>query len=156
MAVNSVVPDFLQLIRVKVTDRYNYMRGKMKFLSRNACVCLMTLLISSCATVPDAELRGVEPTDYKNLARAHIKETFPYPESLRDLEIAPPSQGIGLYAANWIVCIKGDWKYTSGDYSGLHAAMLLFKKGKVILAINGPKYAVDQQCANAIYEPFSL
>lgn len=99
------------------------------------CVGLMSatmLILSACAVKPDPEAAGPYPSNYKEILKRHIEESFYDPYSIRSVSISGPQMGHLYFRQGWIVCLEANAKNRLGGYVGLSRDAYLINRGQVV------------------------
>ena len=120
-------------------------------------------LLSACASAPTPENAGAIPTNYRELARQHLRSNLLDPYSARDVQIAPPKigqvyvEGTLTHATGWVVCYRANAKNRMGAYTGVKDAVLLIRENRVVTSNETTDhYDIRTNCADVKYEPISL
>jgi hypothetical protein len=98
---------------------------------KQAFVGMAAVLVQACQTVPEAELFGPYPDNYKEIVKEYALESFYDPYSLKDVSVAEPYEGRYLFDRGWIVCMRVNAKNRMGGYVGVEPVMIMINRGTV-------------------------
>ncbi len=118
------------------------------------------LALAGCQTVAEGTAPSEPaPSNYRQLAAAHVRASFNDPYTISDAEIAPPKLAMGPslnadgFKTPWVVCIRANAKNRMGAYTGRTMTAIAMSGGKVVNSWD-EAHAAGMLCADARYEPF--
>ena len=112
------------------------------------------LIVAGC-TSSNLSSADLVATDYRQLARDHVRDHFPDFSRIRDAQIAPPRSTAGSALVDEgqteyrAVCLRTKAKGSSGVPAGAKDTVLLIRGNQVMDAQDGASF-----CKGAPYEPF--
>ena len=128
------------------------------------------LLVLSACVMQDSAPKLASPTpppsSYREKTAEYVRQSFMYPDSIRDATISSPLQKTAsVYwnpsdlRADWYVCVRARTKGIVGGYSKREITIVLFRSDHVIGAHTKRDHSpqgvsTDHLCANAQYSPF--
>lgn len=103
---------------------------------------------------------GPLPTNYRQIVRDYVRQTFKDPYSIRDAEIAQPITNgpvlvppLGPMTMVWVVCVRANAKNAFGAYTGLQQTAVVIHKHRAVNAWDEQHYSAHV-CSASKYEPF--
>lgn len=104
---------------------------------------------------------GPPPTNYRQIVRDYVRQTFKDPYSVRDAEISPPkmTEGptlippLGPMTMAWVVCIRANAKNAFGAYTGLQQTAVVIYKDRAVNSWDEQHHSA-YACRDSKYEPF--
>jgi hypothetical protein len=115
------------------------------------------LVLAGCAS---GNLAVVDPppSNYRQLAQQHVRDTYFDPYSIRDAEIGKPRSSGGPILVStglaevWVVCIRANAKNRMGAYTGRTATALMIQGNRVVGSQDNGAWS--SWCSGSEYEPF--
>lgn len=102
-----------------------------KLVQMAVALAALCVAVSGCVAMKEEDA-GPYPSNYKELLRANIRQSFFDPYSMRDVAVSPPQTGHLLFTVGWVVCLQANAKNRMGGYTGLQRTAFLIKNGAIV------------------------
>ena len=95
-------------------------------------VGLLIVALSLCGcSAPTTQEIGSYPSNYREIIKAYINQTYVDPPSIRDVSISTPVPAHDLLLEGWLVCVQANAKNRMGGYTGLETTGYWISRGVV-------------------------
>jgi hypothetical protein len=109
--------------------------------------------LTGCTVTPDQAAIGPYPTNYEQLVKEQVRQSFFDPYSIRDSRLSAPQQGHMFMQQGWIVCLEANAKNRMGGYTGLKRTAYLINGERIVNSWTDAPFCNSPQVN---YQPLAL
>ena len=98
---------------------------------------IVALSLFGCNYAISQQQAGQYPSNYRDVIKAYMNNTYYDPYSLRDVSISAPEPRNVVGYKGWVVCVQANAKNRLGGYTGLETTAYMLSQGAVADTFTG-------------------